>query len=237
MRNEIKNKLIPVAASLVLLVSSISTASAGLIDRGNGMIYDDDLNITWLTDANYAVTSGYAVTNAVNNGSVATDNIFSNGRMGWDAAITWADNLVFGGFDDWRLFNSDLSCDSAYNCSINELGHLNYIELGMAAGFSMLTSTDVDFALFSNVQAGNYWSSMEGVNTTGALFFSTSFGLQSPTSKANEAYAWAVRSGDVAAVTAVKVPEPGTMLLLAAGLAGVVGIRRRRCLQEGKLAA
>ena len=34
-------------------------ANAALVDRGGGLIYDTDLNITWLADANYAYTSGY----------------------------------------------------------------------------------------------------------------------------------------------------------------------------------
>ena len=34
--------------------SSLNVAFAGLIDRGNGMIYDDVQDITWLQDANLA---------------------------------------------------------------------------------------------------------------------------------------------------------------------------------------
>jgi hypothetical protein len=34
-------------------------ANAALHDRGNGMIYDSDQDITWLQDANYAMTSGH----------------------------------------------------------------------------------------------------------------------------------------------------------------------------------
>jgi hypothetical protein len=37
------------------------TANSALINRGNGLIYDEDRDITWLSDANYAVTSGYIV--------------------------------------------------------------------------------------------------------------------------------------------------------------------------------
>jgi hypothetical protein len=46
-------------------------AGAGLIDRGNGLIYDDVLKITWLQDANYAQTSGYN----------------ADGLMNWNAAM------------------------------------------------------------------------------------------------------------------------------------------------------
>lgn len=63
-------------------------ASATLWDRGGGMIYDDVLNITLLQDANYAKTSGYS----------------SNGQFqNWSDAVAWVDQLVYGGYDDWRL--------------------------------------------------------------------------------------------------------------------------------------
>ncbi|NNF16437.1 MAG: hypothetical protein HKN70_06795 [Gammaproteobacteria bacterium] len=43
--------------ALCLAMLSVSTTAA-LHDRGNGLIYDDVLDITWLQDANYALTSG-----------------------------------------------------------------------------------------------------------------------------------------------------------------------------------
>ena len=69
----------------VLLAHGItSTAQATLIDRGDGLIYDDVLDITWLQDANYAQTSGYD----------------ADGLMGWNAANIWAGALSYGGYDD-----------------------------------------------------------------------------------------------------------------------------------------
>jgi hypothetical protein len=43
------------ASTLALLAGMVFTGSAQatLLDRGNGLIYDDVLNITWLQDANY----------------------------------------------------------------------------------------------------------------------------------------------------------------------------------------
>ena len=46
-----------------VFLSTAIPVSATLIDRGNGLIYDDAQNITWLQDANYAFTSGYASAN------------------------------------------------------------------------------------------------------------------------------------------------------------------------------
>lgn len=62
-------------------------ADATLFDRGNGLIYDDGLDITWLQDANYGVTSGYD----------------ADGVMTWAEVLTWADTLIYGGHSDWRL--------------------------------------------------------------------------------------------------------------------------------------
>src|SRR3972149_1606307 len=71
----------------VLVLGWMATAQATLIDRGGGLIYDSDQDLTWLQDANYAMTSGYD----------------SDGRMTWVAAMAWASGLSYGGYDDWRL--------------------------------------------------------------------------------------------------------------------------------------
>jgi len=80
---------------------------------------------------------------------------------------------------------------------------------------------------FTNLQSHFYWSGTEYAPDTvvKAWGFSTSNGRQDVRIKGNALYAWAVRSGDVAAV-----PEPGVLMLLAAGLAGIAGAtKRRRC--------
>ena len=73
--------LLRLVACLFVVVSSSSHAA--LYDRGNGLIYDDGLDITWLQDANYAQTSGYD----------------SDGTMTWSEASTWAAQLEYGGYD------------------------------------------------------------------------------------------------------------------------------------------
>ena len=42
-----------------LILCNVQFSSAALYNRGNGLIYDDVLNITWLQDSNYIVNSGY----------------------------------------------------------------------------------------------------------------------------------------------------------------------------------
>ena len=203
-----------------------ATAQAALYDRGGGLIYDDDRNITWLADANYAKTSGYD----------------ADGAMDWVTAKTWAANLSY--FDavrgvtytDWRLPNlvqPDLSCGSqsggdSYGdfCSGSEMGHLFYQELSGISRLSIIYSGDADLSLFQNIQApgyagGIFWTESE-YSSTYAWYFSMAEGIQNRTNNTREFYAWAVRPGDVAAV-----PEADTWALMLAGL-GLVGLAVKR---------
>lgn len=186
-----------------LTVGLTVPAQAALIDRGlfdtDGvpggptvrLVYDDDLNITWLGDANFANTSGL------------------NGLMTWQNAVNWAASLTVGGFTDWRLPTTtqpDPTCSvqtgggsSGQNCTGSEMGHLFYSELGGTAGSSILTSGDPDLALFKIGFLGPFWSSTEfAPNTDGAWLFLFNDGTQGFRNKFISNRAWAVRDGDVA---------------------------------------
>lgn len=208
---------------LVALFSLSCSANAALHDRGNGMIYDSDQNITWLQDANYAMTSGYD----------------DDGRMNWSQATAWADGLSFGGYNDWRLVNanpSDTNCSNSirppghdtqyynYNCTGNELGHLFYIDFGLTQDQPILSSTDDDLDLFINIQNSVYWSGTEyEPDTRSAWHFHTNNGVQLVATKRYERLAWAVRNGDV-----TPVPLPSALLLFISGIIGIGATRLRR---------
>jgi hypothetical protein len=148
-------------------------AQAALHDRGGGLIYDDVLNVTWLQDANYAETSGYDV----------------DGRMTWNQAMTWANQLVYGGFDDWRLptvepvngvdFNPDYTFDGTTDTSYNitspnsEMGYMFHVNLGNSSYYTptgaisgCYISYPADTCLdntgqFVNFELYGYWSGTE----------------------------------------------------------------------------
>lgn len=196
-------------AGLVLVASLSGAAQAALIDRGGGLIYDTDLDVTWLADANYAQTSGYK----------------AGGLMTWSEAVTWADNLTYGGYSDWRLPSPDrgLACRiNPYDCSGSEMGRLFYTEGGLSAGQSILADPPgILDDYFINMQPYAYWTGGE-YDSSLAWSFHTDVGAQHANFKSNGYYAWAVRPGDVAAV-----PEAQTYALMLAGL-GLVGWRARR---------
>lgn len=237
---------------------ALSNAQAELFDRGGGLIYDDVLNVTWLADANYAMTSGYD----------------ADGLMNWSAATTWAANLSFNDsvrnvtYTDWRLasntpvgagwdysdtFNG--STDRGYNITSphSELSYMYYVNLGFKGYYSPTGAVQGGHGIFGdnsasgerdglgpngeivNLQSYVYWSAAtdDARNTTNPWTFITFIGYQYPypyDANAYDAYAWAVRDGDVASVAA-PIPEPSTYAMLLAGL-GLLGLAAKRRRQK-----
>ncbi len=232
------------------MVALTGTAQAALVNRGGGMVYDTVLNVTWLADANHALTSGYAAANAGGSGS---NRIAADGGMGWDAARVWANSLDYGGFSDWRLPTldpSDTTCSSSFNpgggfpqqfsgfnCSAGELSHLYVVDLGQRAGQDVRnpngkTATQLaNLALFSANQAylpSQHWSGTEYAPSPSDAWVFGSFGGQNLSLKDVErsgvaVVAMAVRSGDVVA----SVAEPQTLALALLALGATVMARRR----------
>lgn len=224
---KIVNTLLAAAA----LISAAGMTQAALYDRGNGMIYDSVLDVTWLQDANYAKTSGYD----------------ADGKMNWTQAKAWAGGLVYGGYNDWRLAAANLvgattvsydgSTDNGYNNTNSEIGHL-FLELGnkawfntagvqQSSGYGLTHTSFLDAGTgqtvgFLNVQNDLYWED-EKQTPTMAWTFYLNYGYQVFNGTSIPYYAWAVRDGDVATV-----PVPAAAWLLGSGLIGLAGLGRKR---------
>jgi len=247
-------KLQKTLLALALLASAAvtDTAQATLIDNGNGLLYDNVLNVTWLQDANYAKTSGYSDT----------------GKMDWAAANTWAAQLNVDGLSGWRLAtNTPIDGSASYNTNYSfngstdygynitsphsELAYMYNVNLGLKDYFSATNVYQPTFGVFGNgtlngvnqnsygqanvglvqnLQSFAYWSGAEYSPGSGIAWnFNTLYGTQDYGYKNNPGwYAWAVHPGDVFAVTSV--PEPSIIWLFCSGL-GLLALTRRRKLK------
>jgi hypothetical protein len=224
-----KSFLLRLVACLFVVSSS---SHAALYDRGNGLIYDDVLDITWMQDANYAQTSGYAAANAVGGLNSGSTNLQADGRMGWDAAITWADQLKYGGYGDWRLASSGSAPTETYSAveEDDELSHMFYNNLGNTAFTSILNNVSFTDATlgggtesFLNVQDYSYWYAEEDTPTYTWAFSTEDGGKYYGYGKGSSLYSWAVRAGDVSTV-----PVPAAAWLFGSALAGCLVANRKR---------
>lgn len=227
-------------ALAAVLALAFSNAQAELFDRGGGLIYDDVLNVTWLQDAKYAVTSGAPFS--------TTDSPVA-GYMTWQHSVDWASSL--GYYDlvraktwtNWRLpklFNPELgyqdciSGPGAY-CSFGsndidpntgELANLYYSTLGNAKGPGGLTNTGPFINMGPKFGPADFWYG-DLFGASAAWDFAINIGSQGATSLAGGAHiAWAVMDGDVA-----PIPEPSTYAMLLAGL-GLLGLTAKRRRQK-----
>jgi len=220
------------------------SSNAALIDRGGGLIYDDVLNVTWLQDANYAQSSGYD----------ADGQMIWSTATAWASGLSYYDSVRNVTWDDWRLptmlDTGAQGCDNSFNgtdCGYNvqtgsaattvysEMASLWYDTLGNLALYDTSgTMPQPGWGLsntgpFSNLQSAFYWLGLTyAPDTTAAWDFDAGAGSQFAHPKTVYSYyAWAVRDGDVAAITS-PVPVPAAAWLFGSGLIGLVGVARRR---------
>lgn len=245
-----------IVGALALCAASAS-ANAALLGRDlNGSpgsfeaYYDTTLNITWLSNANLAITNTFGVS-----------GINAQGRMTWNTANLWIaamNTANYLGISSWRLpamydignngctvnsFSSYNGGDCGYNVvstgpQASEMSSLYYATLGNLAFYN--TSGVQNFASpsiqnsgpFQNLGNTLYWYDLQtSTSSSGfdfgeplnAWYFGMPSGGQRPQDKTDSSLtAWAVVSGDVSVV-----PVPAAVWLFGSAL-GALGLARRR---------
>jgi len=165
-------------ASVVLLIL-IATfgltvkASATLWDRGEGLIYDDVLNITWLQNANYAATdltdskvkeiiSSTVIVIPGRNLHVTdfkkdTSGNYYTGQMTWWGAMAWVQALSYAGYDDWRLPSTDESKVDFSNGSFGWAGPDSDGKYDYYRGYNMVNS-EMGFLYYETLDNLGYYA-------------------------------------------------------------------------------
>jgi len=191
---------------IVLALWCCSSVHAALLSRlGGQAVYDTDRNITWLANANLAASNTLGVT-----------GINGNGTMNWAKANEWIaamNSANYLGVNDWRLpttLQPDPSCGGQSG--------------GNSYGYSIVTTHNANYSLFSNVQPYLYWSGTVYAPAPGSFAWLFDFGSgdQGYYYQHTAFHAWAVRPGDI-------VPVPAAVWLFGSAM-GVFGIVRRRVL-------
>ena len=190
---------------VLLAAGCADSAQAVLLERlGGAAVYDTDLNVTWLTNANLPQTNSFNL--------IA---IAPNGSMTWSTAQNYiiAMNAAnYLGFSTWRLpttLQPDPNCtaqdvanhlSSGLGCTGSEMGHLFYSELGGGNSTAISGVHNANYNFFRNLQDGTYWSDTTySVDTSAAWVFQFQSGSQSTGAKPTSAlYVMAVLTGDVA---------------------------------------
>lgn len=138
------SRLMKLTCSFLLLVSIGS--NAGLINRGSGMIYDDVLDITWLQNAN-----------------------LSGSASNWNSSTQWASDLVFGGYDDWRLPTLTPRNNASFNFGFSFNG-------GTDRGFNIAgTHSELSYMFYSNLNNTSFFSTLGVGSQPGSEVFNSSF--------------------------------------------------------------
>ncbi len=159
--------------TITMFMGLVSNANAELQSRLNGQaVYDTDLNLTWLADAN------------------------AGGLLNQKDAESWANSLSIDGVTGWRLPVAGASTWCNPTCTNGTFGHLFYDELSGIKGQSILNTIDPELGLFSNIQPENYWVSRRGSTHPTMFNFGTGEVLVNY-NNVEQHGAWAVWEGDV----------------------------------------
>ena len=208
-------KKITILTSIFITFLAFSNSTrAALIDKGHGLIYDTELNITWMQEA-------------------------GDGRMRtWAEANAWVENLTLSLTDKsnpitgWRLPSANPQNGNFFrtNASSGELAHLYFSSLGNRAWYDEEGNPQsgqtglINSGPFLDIQNYAYWTGEDAgeyISQPMAWAFNFSSGYQMQYIQTIKYHVWAVHDGNVSAVpesspTALAIT--GTLLLLACGV-------------------
>lgn len=214
------------------------------------IILDTTLDIYWAGDGNFLARDELRATESrvdeiitavgsIDGHILTTDDFaksgpedFYNGTMTWWGAMAWADQLVYGGFDDWRLPSMDVNGDGVVvNCDVVSEEGCRDNEYGYLFEYDGITAANPD--PFTNVEGRN-WSLTES-GTDRAWFFSffNTTGADHAMNtdlKSNTHFALAVRDATV-------VPIPPAVYLFASGLIGLTVMARRKSVKKASVSS
>ncbi len=175
-------------------------AEAELTPSADGLtVYDSNLGVNWLANANLAATDPFGV-NYIN----------PDGSMSWQTALNWVAALNtahFLGHTNWTLpatpippvippaTSSDASCGLTsgsgfgfgYGCSSSGMGELFYKQFGGTKGASISSIVNSNTSLFNNFQPYLYWSGT--AQNPGGASFSFGNGFQGTNVDVDSMYA------------------------------------------------
>lgn len=225
-------RLIRVASlALATTLAALPPAQAELFDRGGGLIYDSDQDITWLANP----VAAYGAPQDMTDGE-------KDGRLSWTQALHFVANYSFVDtvrqqtLAGWRLPSADPGCGRGFGCRTSEMGHLFYVDFKGTTGYSVTSPFSPGIAsdkvaLFQGdtggfhwvLQNDTYWTQTDASSPTEVLaWYHATYGRQDKSTQISSNSILLVRDGDV--LTAV--PEPASAWLLCAGALALAAWRR-----------
>jgi hypothetical protein len=186
-------------------------ANAPTIPAADGQtIYDPNLKVTWLADANLAATQTFGVSNINKSGSMDYAT-----ALRWVAAMNKADNGAgYLGHNNWQLPTApskDASCartgrhgeSFGFHCSGSALGSLYYGSLGIREPNTAVRMPSNSVGPFKDFQPYLYWSGSAAADPKqGFVTFSFNSGFQGANVPLNYLYALPMIKGKLAGTPA-----------------------------------
>jgi uncharacterized protein (TIGR03437 family) len=140
-----------------------ATGTGLQVNPGGQTIYDPQVNVTWVANANLAASNTFGLPSCTDPVTPALC-VDSDGAMSWNSASQFIANMNayngtgYLGQKNWVLPPLDLNCPN-YGCggAANPMGNLFHDQLGLSQGIPVVTSPNIAVGPFHNMQPYLYW--------------------------------------------------------------------------------